>query len=77
MHGSTYTGSGWRRFWPFGRRQREERAQFEARLSDYDRRLAELETDLEGGAGGAAGKLAPARGHSWGWWIKRGLGRSV
>ena len=73
MHGSTYTESGWRRFWPFGRRQREERAQFEARLSDYDRRLAELETDLEGGAGGAAGKLAPARGHSWGWWIKRGL----
>ncbi|MEO1921284.1 MAG: penicillin-binding protein [Sphingomonadales bacterium CG12_big_fil_rev_8_21_14_0_65_65_10] len=73
MHGSTYTESGWRRFWPFGRRQREERAQFEARLSDYDRRLAELETDLEGGAGGAAGKLAPAGGHSWGWWIKRGL----
>lgn len=73
MHGSSYTESGWKRWWPFGRRKREERAQFEARLSDYDRRLAELEIDLDGGAGGSAGTLEPAGGRSWGWWIKRSL----
>ncbi len=74
MDGSTYSGSGWKRWWPFGRREREERAQFAARLSDYDRRLAEMEGDLEGGFGAASGRLAPANPRRpLRWWIKRGL----
>ncbi len=74
MDGFTQSESGWRRWWPFGRDARRERAEFESRLSDYDRRLAELEIDLDGGAGSAAGTLVPPRlARPLGWWIKRGL----
>ena len=77
MDGSTYRDTGWKRLWPFGRTARRERAEFDERLSDYDRRLAELEGEL-GGPGGAAGEIAegPLRwwqGRSYWWWIKRGL----
>lgn len=74
MDGFTQSESGLKRWWPFGRRKREERAQFEVRLSDYDRRLAELEIDLDGGTGNTAGTLAPKRfRRPWRWWLKRGL----
>lgn len=71
MHGSNYSDSGWKRWWPFGRAKREERAHFEARLSDYGRRLAELEGELGDGAEGELA-TAGAKRSRW-WWIKRGL----